>query len=287
MASIREIRDRIKGVKSTQQITKAMKMVSVSKLRKTQLSMNTMRSFTKQCQQIMDDLLDSDANLEHPLLTRRNPDGMVTYVVVVANRGLCGAYNTNLMRYLEKLLRDQTRPYQLVVVGRWTSEVLTRLPVVHTFDDFPDTPGPSDCIKVTEYLRQMYLSGQTEEVRVVYERFINVINQEPTELQLLPVYLPADRQTQEKADYSFEPSRADIVDKTVELYLSSTVYQLLLEARTGEHSARIAAMGTATDNTEELIAELSLELNRARQAQITTEISEIAGGAAALGQNKS
>lgn len=287
MASIREIRDRIKGVKSTQQITKAMKMVSVSKLRKTQLSMNTMRSFTKQCQQIMDDLLDSDANLEHPLLTRRNPDGMVTYVVVVANRGLCGAYNTNLMRYLEKLLRDQTRPYQLVVVGRWTSEVLTRLPVAHTFDDFPDTPGPSDCIKVTEYLRQMYLSGQTEEVRVVYERFINVINQEPTELQLLPVCLPADRQTQEKADYSFEPSRADIVDKTVELYLSSTVYQLLLEARTGEHSARIAAMGTATDNTEELIAELSLELNRARQAQITTEISEIAGGAAALGQKKS
>ena len=287
MASIREIRDRIKGVKSTQQITKAMKMVSVSKLRKTQLSMNTMRSFTKQCQQIMDDLLDSDANLEHPLLTRRNPDGMVTYVVVVANRGLCGAYNTNLMRYLEKLLRDQTRPYQLVVVGRWTSEVLTRLPVVHTFDDFPDTPGPSDCIKVTEYLRQMYLSGQTEEVRVVYERFINVINQEPTELQLLPVCLPEDRQTQEMADYSFEPSRADIVDKTVELYLSSTVYQLLLEARTGEHSARIAAMGTATDNTEELIAELSLELNRARQAQITTEISEIAGGAAALGQKKS
>lgn len=286
MANIREIRDRIKGVKSTQQITKAMKMVSVSKLRKTQLSMNAMRAFTEQCQQIMADLLSSDTNLEHPLLTPKKPNGMVTYVVVVANRGLCGAYNTNLVRYLEKRLQEQTEPYQLVVIGRWTSEVLNRLPVVQTFEDFPDTPGPDDCIRITEYLRQLYVSGQTSSVQVIYERFINVITQEPSQFQLLPVVLPELQSGKENADYCFEPNRAEIIAQTVELYLSSSVYQLLLEARTGEHSARITAMGTATDNTEELIAVLSLELNRARQAQITTEISEIAGGAAALNQKK-
>ena len=270
MANIREIRDRIKGVKNTQQITKAMKMVSVSKLRKTQLSMNAMRAFTQQCQQLMFSLLDSEAAVEHPLMNRRNPEGMITYVVVVANRGLCGAYNTNLVRYLEKILKEQTRPYQVVVVGRWTSEVLSRMPVVRTFDGFPDTPGPEDCMQITEYLRQIYLSGQTEEIQIVYEHFVNVITQVPSVFGILPVQLPEDQQTQPGADYCFEPNREELIDKTVELYLSSTVYQLLLEARTGEHSARITAMGTATDNTEELIAELSLELNRAREAQITT-----------------
>lgn len=286
MANMREIRGRIKGVKSTQQITKAMKMVSVSKLRKTQTGMNAMRLFAEQCQQVMYDLLGSGVSFDHPLLTPHKDVNNVTYVVVVGNRGLCGAYNTNLIRYLEQLLAQETRPCQVVVIGRWTSENLARLPVLQTFDQFPDTPGPEDCTQITQYLRQLYLSGQSDEIRVVYQHFVNVITQIPQQRQLLPAALPVEAADAQPADYRFEPSRQEIMAKTVELYLSSTVYQILLEARSGEHSARTTAMGAAADNTEELIAELSLELNRARQAQITTEISEIAGGASALKQNK-
>lgn len=286
MANMREIRGRIRGVKNTQQITKAMKMVAVSKLRKTQTSMNAMRLFAEQCQKVMYDLLGSGVSLDHPLLTPHRHVKHVTYVVVVGNRGLCGAYNTNLVRYLETLLQQEPRPYQLVVIGRWSSENLNKLPLLRTFDQFPDTPGPEDCTQITGYLRQLYLSGQTDEVHVVYQHFINVINQQPQRLQLLPAALPVEHDPMQQADYGFAPSRQEILNKTVELYLASTVYQLLLEARTGEHSARTTAMGAAADNTEELIAALSLELNRARQAQITTEISEIAGGATALKQNK-
>ena len=286
MANMREIRGRIKGVKNTQQITKAMKMVSVSKLRKTQTNMNAMCLFGEHCRQVMSDLLHSGVSFEHPLLIPRKQVACVTYVVVVGNRGLCGAYNTNLIRHLERLLQTEQRPYRVIGIGRWTCEALAKMPVQQVFDEFPDTPGPEDCIRITELLQKMYLSGETDEIHIVYQHFINVMTQIPQSIQLLPASVPAEAETATNADYRFEPNREEIMAKTVELYLSSTVYQILLEARTGEHSARTTAMGAAADNTEELIAALSLELNRARQAQITTEISEIAGGAAALEHKK-
>ena len=286
MANVREIRSRINGVKSTRQITKAMKMVSVSKLRKTQASMNAMRLFSDGCRQVMFDLLGSGTPFAHPLLSPRKQVSHVTYVLVVGNRGLCGAYNSNLVRYLEKMLEHETHSTDVVVIGRWTSDALNRMPVSHTVADFGDAPTPEACNEVLEYLKQKYLSGQTDRICVVYQHFVNALRQDPTSVQLLPAVLPEPDQKPGAADYLFEPDQEQIVNQVVELYLSSTMYQLLLEAKSGEHSARTTAMGAASDNTDELIEKLSLELNRARQGQITTEISEIAGGALALEQKK-
>lgn len=287
MANIRALRSRIKGVASTQQITKAMKMVAVSKLRKTQSAMNAMRPFSTQCTQVMHTLLNSGIERVHPLLTPRPNPQHVTYVLVVGNRGLCGAYNLNLVRWFEQQVAQQTLPYDVVVVGRWQTDALTRMPLRRTFDTFSDTPTPHDGNAVCDYCRSLYLSGQTDAVYLVYQRFVNTLTQEPTMLPLLPVTAPEPpAQGGTQLDYHFEPDREEILNQTVELYLSSAVYAALLEAKSGEHSARITAMSAASDNTEELIEKLSLELNRARQAQITTELSEIVGGATALEHKK-
>ncbi len=288
MANIRGLRSRIKGITSTQQITKAMKMVAVAKLRRTQVAMNAMRPFSAQCGQVMHTLCSSGMELTHPLLTPRAKPKRVTYVVVVGNRGLCGAYNLNLLRHFEQQAAAQSVPYDVIVVGRWQSDALLHLPLVRTFDTFSDTPSPQECNEILEVCRARFLAGETDAVYLVYQRFVNALTQEPTMLQLLPIAAPSQEKTAagRQLDYQFEPDREEILAKTVELYLSSTVYAALLEAKSGEHSARITAMSAASDNTEELIEKLSLELNRARQAQITTEISEIVGGASALEHKK-
>ena len=285
MQNIREIRSRIKGVKSTQQITKAMNMVSVSKLRRTQSKMEAMQLFAEKSRQVMLELAGSGMELEHPLLAHRAQVNHVTYVLVVGTRGLCGAYNTNVVRFLTDRLVHEQRPYEVIVIGRWSSEQLAALPVSEMFTQFSDIPTPQQSDEIVDYLTQKYLDGETDEIHLIYQRFVNVLKQEPVSVQLLPAVLQSQEQV-EHTEYQFEPNQAEILNQTVQLYLSSTVYNMLLQAKSGEHSARMTAMSAAADNTEELIETLSLALNRARQAQITTEISEISGGAAALEHKK-
>ena len=214
----------------------------------------------------------------------------MTYVlVVVGNRGLCGAYNLNLLRYFQQRAAVQSVPYDVIVVGRW--QAATHCCIYRWCGRLIPSvirPLPEECNGVPEVCRARFLAGETDAVYLVYQRFVNALTQEPTELQLLPIAAPSQKKAAggRQLDYQFEPDREEILAKTVELYLSSTVYAALLEAKSGEHSARITAMSAASDNTEELIEKLSLELNRARQAQITTEISEIVGGASALEHKK-
>jgi F-type H+-transporting ATPase subunit gamma len=207
----------------------------------------------------------------------------------VGNRGLCGAYNSNVMRYMADLASKEEHEYSVVVLGRWGKDVMRRinLPVERVFDTISDTPSAQQGIEIAEYLKNMYLAGEADKIVLVYQKFKNALSQVPTDMTLLPVEGAAQESgAAGGTDYIFEPDEAAILENVLQLYINTSVYSALLEAKSGEHSSRMTAMTSASDNTEELIGELNLRLNRARQAQITTEISEIVGGASALKRKK-
>ena len=286
MANMRAIRSRIKSVQNTQQITKTMKMVAAANLRRTQTGMSAMRTFAEQTQSLMDALLAGGAEYDHPLLAKRESVKTVCYVLFVGNRGLCGMYNHALVRYLQQRCREQSHACKIIVYGRWGRDVIAQsgLDVIDTVQDVSDTPSMPDALRLAERLKRMYLAGEADEIHLVYQHFKSVLSQNPTDLQLLPA--APEARGEAPHDYLFEPDQATILANVLELYVNNTVLSVLLEAKTGEHAARMTAMSTATDSTRELIATLQLHLNRARQAAITTEISEIVGGANALKKNK-
>ena len=278
MANLRAIRMRIKSVESTRQITKSMKMVAAAKLRKTQLAFGRLRDFSEQSERMLCATASSGTG-ENPFLTRHETDARVCYVLIVGNRGLCGTYNHGLLRFFEALRDKEQRETLLYSVGRWGKDLIG--PVDRHFE-ISDTPTAEEAAQLTEALKELYRSGEADEIVLVYQHYNSVLQQIPARKTLLPLALPEGKEGADR--YIFEPDRESLLNALVDMYIDNMVHALLLEARTGEHSARMTAMTAAADNTEELIGELTLELNHARQAAITTEISEIVGGAAALRQ---
>ena len=289
MANMRAIRARIKSVKNTEQISKAMKMVSVSKLRKTQAGMEALRNFAEKSHTIIDTLLSGCDVPDNPYIHPRADVNKVCYVLFVGNRGLCGIYNVVLLHHLQHLLRHEKREAFVVVVGRWGRDVMNkmRIPVAHSFLDMSDTPTEEEALELAEYLKHMYLSGEADEVHLVYQRYVSSLRQDPSEMQLLPTAHTPGCESKGGADLLFVPDRESVLESVLQLYINNTVFSVMIEARCGEHAARMTAMTTATDSTKTLISALQLSLNRARQAAITTEISEIVGGASALKRKKS
>lgn len=287
LTNLHKIRARIRSVNSTQQITRTMKMIAVSKLRKTQTSLAGVRLFADKGQEVLNALLADDVTFEHPYLTPRRRIGHVCYVVFWGNRGLCGAYNQVLLRHLEQLVHAETRPCSVIVCGRWGRDVLagTDLPVREICAGLSDTPTMAEALEIAETLKNLYRTGEADEIHLVYQRFDSVLHQTPVHRQLLPAAPEADAPAANN-NYLFVPDAQTVLDNVLELYLNNTVYAVMLEARVGEHAARMTAMTAATDSTAELIEELNLDFNRARQAAITTEISEIVGGSAALKQSQ-
>ncbi len=282
MQSMRAIRNRIKSVESTRQITKSMKMVSASKLRKTQTSGATLRVFAQTCSQMLGEVIAAGCGAENVFLQSREEVKKVVYVLFVGNRGLCGVYNNAVLNCLKDLVKQANGEGSLVVCGRWGRDVIPSvgLPVLKTYDELSDTPTSADARDLTDYLKQLYSSGEADRIVLVYQHFKSVLSQEPVSCDLFPVNAQAGEATH--SDYIFEPDARSLLDTLVNLYVDNMVFSTMLEARMSEHAARRSAMTAATDNTEELIAELNLSLNHARQAAITTEISEIVGGANAL-----
>jgi len=283
VANMREIRARIRSVKNTQQITKAMKMVSAAKLRRVQSGTDGMRRFADLCREIMSRLPAAGS----PFLTPRESVNTVCYVLFVGNRGLCGNYNHALVRYAAGLLAEEEHEKLVVLVGRWGRDVIEAagIPVTTVFDTFGDLPTAEDAALLSDYLKKLFLEGRADEVRLVYQHYRTALSQEPACTLLLPAEHRAQAAAGEE-DYIFHPDPESVLRSAVELYIHAGVYAVLQEARTGEQAARMTAMTAATDATAELIDQLSLDLNRARQAAITTEISEIVGGANALRQNR-
>jgi len=282
MANARDIKRRIKSVKSTQQITKAMKMVSASKLRKSQTAVQTVRPFTAKIESVIADLAVAS---DHEFLHARNEVKKVCYVVIGSDRGLCGGFNGNMNRYLDSVLREEEHDYALIVIGRKVYDHCRRMkyPVDHMMDPVGDNPSYHHARKLGAILSEGFKSKKYDEIHLIYSEFKSAIAQFPNKKQLLPVEsIESAEEEGIKSDYIYEPDKEEILETLLPQYIEIDVFCSMQNAKASEHGARMTAMSSATDNASDMISKLTLSLNRARQAAITTEISEIVGGAAAL-----
>jgi F-type H+-transporting ATPase subunit gamma len=290
--STRDIRRRIKSVKNTAQITKAMQMVASSKMQRAQQGALNFRPFAAMAGEIMGHLAGDTGGYRHPLMETREVRRRLV-IIISTDKGLCGALNSNLFR---EVMKYDAATTQFVAVGKKAAQFLarTRRKLIAEFT-YHDTPTYAECQTISKFAQDEFLKGEADAVDVLYTRFINTLSQRPDMYALLPMgsaeslvsearshaaQPPAEPQ---HIDFLFEPAPATVMDQLVLYFLDFRVSQLLLEAKASEHSARMVAMKNATDNARHLVDHLTLEYNRMRQANITKELLEIASAAMALG----
>lgn len=286
----REIRRRIRSIKNTAQITRAMEMVAASKMRRAQQAVLAARPYADRIRAMLGDLAAMTSPAEEvrafPLLQRR-PVKRIQLILVTSDRGLAGALNTNVIRRaVDFMTRERSEPienFDIVAIGRKGRDFLVRYgwPMIAEFTRITDRPSVEAIRPIVELATQDFISGRVDAVFVVYTHFINTLRQEPRVFQLLPIEPPEESGA--ISDYIFEPDPATVLEALLPRFLEMQLYRILLEASASEHSARMVAMRNATQNALDLVAELTLTYNKARQAQITREVSEIAAGANALG----
>ena len=286
MPSTREIRRRIRSVGNMQQITRAMEMVSAAKMRKAQQRVTASRPYSDQLRQIMSDLAtqqpDPEQLAQFPLLQKR-PIQNVELIVVTPDRGLTGALNTNILRRGSRyILEEAGASVQVIAAGKKARDyfVRTRQNVAAEFIGLGDAVTLDDVRPIADIAIDDFVSGKVDAVFVVYSKFVNTLIQRPEVVQILPVEPPPAHEGY--ADYIFEPSPEEVLNNLLPRYVEVLLYQAILEGSASEHSARMVAMRSASDNAKEVQQELSLSYNKARQAQITREVSEIAAGANAM-----
>ncbi len=292
MANLKEVRTRIESVNSTKQITSAMKMVAASKLRRAQNAITTMRPYAAKLQELMQDLNRSAEQADDNKYAVVRPAEKILLVPVTSNRGLCGAFNTNVIRATVKLINEsyeaQNKAGNLKVfcIGKkgedfFKSRKFNLYNANHTiFDNLVF----NEVVPLAEEIMEAFVSGEFDQVVFVYNRFKNAATQILVQEQFLPVEMPAqdDNKHTEGVEYIFEPGKDEILGELIPKTLKIQVYKMLLDSFASEHGARMTAMHKATDNATELLKELKLSYNKARQAAITNEILEIVGGANAL-----
>ncbi|ADV26181.1 ATP synthase F1, gamma subunit [Pseudoxanthomonas suwonensis 11-1] len=287
MAGGREIKTKIKSVQNTRKVTRALEMVSASKIRKAQDRMRTSRPYAQAMRQVIGHLAQANTDYQHPFLVEREQVKRVGYIVVSSDRGLAGGLNNNLFRKLLGEIRqhnEQGVEVDMVTIGQKAQAFFRRIKVnmVGSVTHLGDVPHLDDLIGVIKVMLDAYTEGKVDRVYVVYNHFVNTMSQKATFDQLLP--LPA-AQTDVPAhdwDYIYEPDAGTVLEHVITRYIESLVYQAVLENVASEHAARMVAMKAASDNATKLIGTLNLVYNKARQAAITQEISEIVGGAAAV-----
>ena len=293
MAAGKEIRGKIKSVENTKKITKAMEMVAASKMRKAQDRMRAARPYSDKVRNIAANLGKANPEYTHAFM-RHNDAKAAGIIVVSTDKGLCGGLNTNVLRAVTTKLRElqaEGRSVQTVAIGSKGLAFLNRIgaQVVSHVTQLGDTPHLERLIGPVKVLLDQYAQGKLNAVYIAYTKFVNTMRQEPVLEQLLP--LSADKmEAESKAsggepgwDYIYEPDAKSVIDDLLLRYLEGLVYQALAENMASEQSARMVAMKAATDNAGNLINELKLVYNKTRQAGITKELSEIVGGAAAVG----
>ena len=291
MANLKEVRTRIASVSSTQQITSAMKMVSAAKFRRAQNAIVGMRPYADQLQEIIADI-DTGDGLVTPYHDQR-PMQNVLVVVVTSNKGLCGAFNSNVLKQAQQCL-DHYRAalpeggqLHVMSIGKKSSELLIRQKdlILTTHDDLLDSPSFDAIASLADTVMQRFTDKQIDRVEVIYNQFKNSLTQILSTEQFLPVAGDAKVDTAAGTmanDYIYEPSKEEILREMVPLTLRSTFYRIILDSLASEHGARMTAMQKATDNATELLKDLTLSYNKARQAAITNEIIEIVSGSEAL-----
>ena len=285
MATLREIRTRISSVKSTQQITKAMKMVSSAKLRRAQEKIIATRPYAKKLQSVIGHLMTRIENSDHILLKLR-PVNKILLVIITADRGLCGAFNANIIRHALSYIKSSTeKEISLFIVGKKGFEFFSRkdYTIFNKKINFFNHLDFSDATEIVSSLIEPYSMGEFDKIELLYNEFKSAVRQDVTLEQFLP-FVPDEemKQSASQVDYLYEPEKGKILSLIVPKQLNIQMWRILLESNAAEQGARMTAMESATDNAEELIGELTLHYNRARQSAITKEISEIVGGAEAL-----
>ncbi|MDO4636408.1 MAG: F0F1 ATP synthase subunit gamma [Lautropia sp.] len=289
MASSKEIRNQIKSVKNTQKITKAMEMVSVSKMRKAQDRMRQARPYADKIRDITAHLSNANPEYVHPFMKQREQIRKAGIILVSSDKGLCGGLNTNIFRAVTQkmqTLHEQGAQIQATAIGSKGLGFMHRhgVKIVSHLVQPGDVPRIEKLIPIIKVQIDDFLNGTIDAVYLAYTRFVNTMTQTPVVEQLLPIPEGSlDRPDPGYSwDYVYEPSPQAVLDELMIRYIDALIYQALAENMASEHSARVVAMKAASDNAKKIINELQLSYNKARQAAITQELSEIVGGAAAV-----
>jgi len=288
MAMLRDIKRRIGSVQSTQKITRAMELISSARIAKAQQRVEAARPYAEAMRRLMSSLGRRAGTIDHPLLKERPEIRTIATIVITSDRGLAGAYNSNVIRVAERDMQAHGKDAKLFLVGRKAISYFKFRG--YNFEDrwmgISDQPSIVDARKVARRAAEAFASGEVDEVRLAYTRFESALIQRATVVKLLPLseedILEGDHPDALHAGYVFEPEPDDILGHLLPRYLEGSVYQGLLEAAASEHAARRRAMKAATDNADDLIEDLTRVYNQVRQAEITTEIMEVVGGAEAL-----
>ncbi|WP_266169169.1 F0F1 ATP synthase subunit gamma [Dyella subtropica] len=305
MASGREIKTKIKSTQNMRKVTRALEMVSASKIRKAQDLMKASRPYARQMRKVIAHVAQASTDFSHPFLVQRDPVARVGYVVVSTDRGLCGGLNSNMFRRLLPAIRewqDKGVEVDVVAVGQKAVQFFRRIKGVNLIGSIThlgEKPKVEQLIGVIKVVLDAYTAGKLDRVFLAYNDFVNTMTQKPSIEALLPLPLVASELEAHQAagesayagikleqahdwDYIYEPDAATVLEHVLGRYIESVVYQGVLENLASEHAARMVAMKSASDNANKVIGELTLVYNKARQAAITQEISEIVGGAAAV-----
>jgi F-type H+-transporting ATPase subunit gamma len=288
MAGAKEIRTKIASIKSTQKITKAMQMVAGAKMRKAQERMSASRPYAQKMLQVITHLSHASPEYRHSYMAAEREHKRVGYIVISSDRGLCGGLNTNLFRKLALEIRNQRKAgveTSFTVIGAKALGFFRRFggKVMAQVTHLGDKPHIEDLIGAVRVVLDAYEAGEIDAIHVAYNEFVNTMTQKPTVRQLVPLHAEVRIEgIKSHWDYIYEPEPKAVLDALLTRYIESLVYQAVVENGACEQSARMVAMRAATDNAGSLINELQLVYNKARQAAITQEISEIVGGAAAV-----
>lgn len=289
MASTQILKSRIRSVKSTRQITKAMQLVAASKMRRSQEATKASAPYTLAARQLLTDLSKHASVKDNPLFVERAVKGRLL-IVVASDKGLAGAYNSNIFKlYAEQLKEDQKAgaKTKTITIGRKASQFVSRLKsvdVIGSYEDLPDHPGGRELRAILDSARDMFISGQVDAVDVLYTDFVSSLVQDAKAIRVLPAGFEPAKNLGATSDAVYEPSHEEVLDGIAYRLIGAQIFQALLDARASEHNMRMLAMKNATDNASDLIDDLTLEMNKARQSAITQELAEISGGVEALNE---
>ncbi len=278
---MREIKREIKSKQNTKQITKAMELVSASKLRRAQEAAIASRPYADKLKEVVASIAAGTKDVKHPMLESR-PVKRTGYLVITSDRGLAGGYNSNILRKVTQTIREKhksTDEYALFVIGRKGRDYFRRrnMPIVEEVTGLPDAPTFADIKTVAYTAVKNFAEGAYDELYLYYNQFVNAITQVPTETRLLP--LESINSGASVSSYEYEPSPEGVLEMLLPKYAETLIYSAVLDGKASEFGARMTAMGSATKNATKMINQLTLTYNRARQAAITQEISEIVAGA--------
>lgn len=294
MANLKEIRSRIKSVKNTQKITRAMKLVAAAKLRRAQDAVEASRPYASKMREVISQLASAiDENEEHPLFRQEETPDRCLIVVISSDRGLCGAFNSQLFRKISSFRAKSADSYSgipVASIGRKGREWARRekIPTMLELGVMESVPDVANARKLTEMVIEAFVNEEVDRVYLVFNEFVSALSQEAVFEQILPlsaddlVTLADETEDESSTEYIFEPGQDELLEVLLPQYVQSQVYRAFLESMASEQGARMTAMDNATNNANDLIERLTLERNRARQAMITTELMEITAGAEAI-----